>query len=91
VWETIDPDGRRVVLTVDRWLHILEHHDELATEIDAILSGLRAPVLRRNGRWASEEWFYLAGPGPTRYVKVVVHYVGEEGRIVTAFPRRGFP
>jgi hypothetical protein len=91
VWQTLDPDGRRVTLTAERWLHVLEGHEELGTELDAILEGLQASALRRRGRWPEEEWFYLAGPGPTRFVKVVVHYEYGEGRIVTAFPRRAFP
>jgi hypothetical protein len=91
VWETTDPDGRRVLLSSERWLHIIEDHEELAGELDEILRGLARPALRRHGRWPEEEWYYLAGPGPTRFVKVVVHYEGGEGRIVTAFPRRAFP
>lgn len=79
------------MLSAERWLHILEDHEELGDELETILSGLSAPAVRRHGRWTDEEWFYLAGPGPTRFVKVVVHYEHGEGRIVTAFPRRAFP
>jgi hypothetical protein len=91
VWETTDPDGRRVLLASERWLHVTEEHDELREELSAILDGLAHPARRRRGREPSEEWFYLSGPGPTRFVKVVVHYESGEGRIVTAFPRRRFP
>ena len=91
VWETTDPDGRRIVLSAERWLHVLEDHEELGDELAALLSGLAAPAIRRRGRWPDEKWFYLAGPGPTRFVKVVVHYEHGVGRIVTAFPRRAFP
>jgi len=91
MWETTDSDGRRVVLTSDRWAHIVQTHEELAEDIDAVLRGLAAPTRRRRGRWPDEEWFYVAGAGPTRFVKVVVHYEGDEGRIITAFPRRAFP
>lgn len=91
MWETTDADGRRIVLSAERWLHILEDHEELAHELEGILHGISMPVLRRPGRWPGEEWFYLAGPGPTRFVKVVVHFERGEGWIVTAFPRRAFP
>lgn len=91
MWETTDPDGRRVVLPAERRLHILEDHEELATELDAIPGGLAAPAVRRPGRRPGEEWSCLAGPGPTRFVKVVVHSEHGEGRIVTMFPRRAFP
>jgi hypothetical protein len=91
VWETTDPDGRRIALSAERWLHILENHEELSDELDAILQGLAVPAIRRRGRWPDEEWFYLGGVGPTSFVKVVVHYENGEGRVVTAFPRRAFP
>jgi hypothetical protein len=91
VWETTDPDGRRIVLSTERWLHILEDHEELADELEEIRRGVSTPAIRRRGRWLDEEWFYLAGPGPTHFVKVVVHYERGGGRIVTAFPRRAFP
>jgi hypothetical protein len=51
VWEATDPDGRRVVLSAERWLHVLEGHEELAGELDAILEALATPALRRHGRW----------------------------------------
>jgi hypothetical protein len=50
-----------------------------------------APEARVAGRRPEEEWLYGSGFGPTRHVKVVVHYEGEIGQIATAFPRRGFP
>jgi len=43
------------------------------------------------GRHHGEEWFYLEGAGPSRWLKVVVHYEGKSGRIVTAFGRRSMP
>ena len=91
VWITSDCDGRRVVLRAERRKHILDDHDELADGLDRILAGLPSPSFRRRGRWPDEEWFYLEGFGPTRYVKVVVHYEQGEGRIVTVFPSRAFP
>jgi hypothetical protein len=39
----------------------------------------------------NEEWFYLGGAGPSRWLKAVVHYEGGRGRIVTAFARRSMP
>jgi hypothetical protein len=64
VWETTDPDGRRIVLFAERWLHILEDHEELAHHLDEILRGVSTPAIRHRGRWPDEEWFYVAGPGP---------------------------
>jgi hypothetical protein len=91
MWETIDPDGRQVVLPFDAWLHILEAHPDVALDQHQILLIVEAPERRLPGREAREEWFYRSGMGPSRWVKVVVHFGESEGRIVTAFARRKVP
>ena len=84
-------------LNVDRDFAIpSEHIHRVLNPLDRYGASVRRlcgchDAIRRRGRWPDEEWFYLAGPGPTRFVKVVVHYEHGEGRIVTAFPRRAFP
>src|SRR5215218_956 len=88
---TLDPDGRVVELSAESWSHILEGHPELAPHLDSVAQAVREPDRRRSGRHEHEEWFYLAGAGPTRWLKVVVHYEGVRGRIVTAFGRRSMP
>lgn len=64
---------------------------ELAQHLDAVLRAVQAPDHRLVGRRDSEEWFYLEGAGPSRFLKVVVAYDGREGRIITAFARRSMP
>jgi hypothetical protein len=91
VWETSDPHGRRVALRVRDWLHIVETHAELDVEPEVILEIVRDPDHRTPGRTEDEVWFYGAGAGPSRWIKVVVHYEHGRGQIATAFPRRTFP
>lgn len=91
VWETIDPDGRPVGLSFGSWRHILETHDELGVPPEVVLDIVADPDHRAPGREAKEVWFYKAGLGPSRWIKVVVHYERGRGWIVTAFPRRSFP
>lgn len=91
MWETVDPDGRRVVLTFERWRHIGEDHAELARQRGDVLAAVANPDERLNGRDPGEVSFYRRTARPSRWVKVVVHYEGSEGRIVTAFPRRWSP
>jgi hypothetical protein len=91
VWETTDPDGLRVTLTFARWRHIVERHPELAAAREAILRAVAAPAARRAGRDLDEQWFYGQGFGPSRFVRVVVHFKGGSGSITTAFPRRALP
>jgi len=93
----IDVDGRSVELTEERWAHIIgaepHHagHPELAQHLDAVLRAVKAPDHRLAGRRDGEEWFYLEGAGPSRFLKVVVAYDGRQGRIITAFGRRSMP
>ena len=90
MWETTDPDGRTVVLTFERWRHILDKHGELEGQLHAVLEAVAGPEERLAGRPPDEDWFY--GPGrPKRWIRVVVHYEGDRGLIVTAFSRRLIP
>jgi len=91
VWETVDPDGRRVALTWSRWSHIRRKHRNLGIARDVLLDIVAAPDERISGREEGEEWFYRRGVGPSAWVKVVVHFDREHGVIATAFPRRSFP
>jgi hypothetical protein len=91
---TIDPDGRGVELTDERWQHILDAadgHPELAGHQDEVMRAVHAPEERRPGRKANEEWFFLRNVGPSRWLQVVVAYEQERGWIVTAFGRRRNP
>lgn len=93
----IDVDDRSVELTEERWAHIVgaEPHragpPELARLLDAVLRAVQAPDHRLAGRRDGEEWFYLEGTGPSRFLKVVVAYDGRKGRVITAFARRSMP
>ncbi len=93
----LDPEGRSVDLTRERWAHIVGDvpggtgHPELRWYREDILRTVREPTLRLPGRVSTQEWFYLEGVGPSRYVKVVVEFTQERGHIVTAFARRSTP
>ena len=89
--EVFDPDGRRVALTEERWQHICDGHPELAALQAEVLRAIQTPSRRLGGSEPAEEWFYLAGPGPSRWLKVVVLFAGESGRIIPSFPGRALP
>ena len=91
MWETLDPEGRRVVLDEVAWTHIILEHDDLDCVPRDILQAVEAPGRHMHGREPREEWFYAPEIGPSRWLKVVVHYEEGAGRIVTAFARRSFP
>lgn len=91
MWETTDPEGRHVALDRSGWNHIRREHPDLDVPPEAVVSTVHEPDERIAGRGAGEEWFYRRGAGPSAWMKVVVHYEGDRGLIVTAFPRRSFP
>jgi hypothetical protein len=88
----LDPDGRTVELTRERWWHITRGHPELADHQAEVLETVRTPIRRRPGPTVGEEWFYRQNVGPSRWLKVVVRYEAiDRGWIVTAFARRRMP
>jgi hypothetical protein len=86
-----DEKGRRVELTEERWLHIVDAHPELELHQAVVIDAAGAPTHRLLATRPGEEWCYLEAVGPSRWLKVVVAYAGQTGRIVTAFPRRSLP
>lgn len=91
--DVVDPDGRRVELTTERWQHITrpDGHSELAHLQAEVLRAVEAPDERQTAPRSNEQWFFVGGVGPSRWLQVVVAYEGERGFIVTAFPRRRDP
>lgn len=83
---TLDPDGRRVNLTRERWGHIVDRHPILAPWVRGVTVAVREPALHTPGRDETEEWYFSDDALPRRWIQVVVHYEGGEGWIVTAFP-----
>jgi len=91
VWKTTDPDGREVVLTAERWAHVLDRHPYIGLGPEEVVDAVARPDARSPGRLAHEEWFFRRGAGPTAWTRIVVHYERDRGLVVTAFPRRSFP
>lgn len=87
-----DPRGREILLTPERWKHIIDGHPELEAYGEDILRAVEAPTEIGPGREADEEWFYLMDAGPSRWLKIVVVFESAASdRIITAFPRRRKP
>jgi hypothetical protein len=87
-----DPEGRDVLLDVERWEHIIDGHPELRQIPEEVLRAVESPTEIVAGRSSDEEWFYLEGAGPSRWLKVVVVFdQSNRGRIITAFGRRRKP
>ncbi len=88
---TLDPAGRRVVLTEERWRHIKRRHPELSRNVREIMAAVRDPAAQRQGRNEREEFFFAEWQGHLPWLQVVVHYEGDEGWIATSFRLKRLP
>ena len=88
---TFDPHGRRVELSFAAWAHIRSDHPELTRSQRTVMAAVREPELHTAGRQPGEEWFFAEWRRPGLWMQVVVHYEGDSGWIVTAFPRGSLP
>lgn len=82
----LDPDGRTVLLTEERWEHVKRRHPEVSPHLGDLLRALREPDKRGLGRELGQELFFTEWSGPGRWLRVVVHFEDGEGHVVTAFP-----
>jgi len=89
--ETIDPDGRAVVLDEEGWEHILHEHGELAPYREEIIVTVSSPDHRRLDPRPGRERYYSRDVGPSRWLFVVVHFNETPARIVTAYANRKDP
>jgi hypothetical protein len=88
----VDPLGRTVHLTGERWEHIVDGHPYMAAHQADVLRAIREPSERIEQARPGQDWFYLEGAGPSRWLKVVVAFDEEStGKVRTAFPRRSKP
>ncbi|MGH2853006.1 MAG: hypothetical protein ACRDLF_02285 [Solirubrobacteraceae bacterium] len=74
-----------VHLTAERWEHIIDGHPYMAAHCAEVLRAVREPTERIAQPHPGQDWFYLEGAGPSRWLKVVIAVRWEHR---TAFPRR---
>jgi hypothetical protein len=87
-----DRKSRVVLLSHERWQHIVSGHPEIEAYGQEIQRAVESPTTVLPGREPGEEWLYLEGAGPSQWLKVVVVFdSAERGRIITAFARRRKP
>jgi hypothetical protein len=77
-------DGVPIRLTAERWLHIVENHDDLAGYYEDILATVEDPDLVLGGHRNS--LIAVKGYGRKKYLAVVYRQVSKaDGFVVTAF------
>ena len=88
--EAVD-DGRRVVLDLEGWRHIMDEHAELVPHRDSVLATVAAPDHRGSDPRTKRERYCRRGLGPSRWLMVVVDYESVPARVVTAYGNRREP
>ncbi|MGA9875934.1 MAG: hypothetical protein WBQ21_09000 [Solirubrobacteraceae bacterium] len=90
--ETVDPDGRRIVLLQRIWIEkILRIHPEMHAFQADVLRAVAVPDhLERDSRPGRTRSFSKCA-GPTDWLLVVVSYEQQPARIITAYGYRKDP
>lgn len=89
--DAVDPDGRRVVLDVAAWRHIMDEHAELEPHREAVLATVAAPDHRGSDPRPGRARYWRRGLGPSRWLMVVVDFESVPARVVTAYANRRDP
>lgn len=77
-------DGVPIRLTAERWLHIVEHHDEVAGYYDEVLDTVASPDIVVPGY--SGSLIAVRNHGRRRYLCVIYRQVSRtDGFIITAY------
>ena len=77
-------DGVPIRLTVERWFHIVENHDDLAGHYDDILRTIEEPDFILRGYRGT--LIAVRGLGRRRYLAVVYRQLSpEDGFVITAY------
>lgn len=77
-------DGVPIRLTAERWLHIVENHDEVAGYYDEVLDVVAEPDIIVPGYGGS--LVAIRSHGPRRYLCVVYRQVSRiDGFVITAY------
>jgi hypothetical protein len=77
-------DGVPIRLTDERWVHIVENHDDLAGHYDDVLETVENPDLLLPGHRGS--LLAVRGYGRRRYLVVIYRQTAtDDGFVITAF------
>jgi hypothetical protein len=93
VGESLDPDGKPVVLLGRIWdAKVLHNHPEMEGHVDTVLRAVAAPDhTAEDPIYENRRRYYLRGAGPSRWLMVAVSYEQEPPRIISAFGSRKNP
>jgi hypothetical protein len=88
LFEVTDPQGRTIVCTLETWNgHILENHPDMKGYENEVGRAIEAPSLGiyRDSVFENRHIYYNRFKRKPRYIKVVVEFGEEVGKVITAF------
>jgi hypothetical protein len=88
--ETVNPEGRLVLLAETEWNHVLDQHVEMSGHLADTIAAIRAPDHREPDPRAGRERYFGRG-GPLSWIRVVTELHGDVDLVVTAFPQSNDP
>lgn len=88
---TTDGLGRTIVLTAERWEHIVDGHPELDGLELAVMRAVETADITVDGNKPGTMKHCAKDLGPARYLSVVVAYEGNMGMVRTAYPQSKEP
>ncbi|HYU16769.1 MAG TPA: hypothetical protein VEL05_11875 [Candidatus Acidoferrum sp.] len=88
---TIDPAGRRVVLTDQAWRRITADHPGLADYLDDVMRAVTRPGFVTPDPGAGGHCFWRQSIGPSGWLAVVVDLEHDPAIVVAATPQRTDP
>ena len=83
--ETIDPDGRRVVIDERSLGHLRRRRPQMLRHVDAIVATIARPDRREGDPVPGRERFYHIDLDAHRWLRVIVDFSEVPGFVVTAF------
>jgi hypothetical protein len=89
--ETVDREGRRIVLDDAGWRHILEEHQEMEVHLEAVMLTVSEPQHWREDPRPGRMRYWRPELGPSRWLMVVVDFGVDPARVVTAYGIRKNP
>ena len=88
--EIRNPEGHLVQMDSVAWNHVVVEHAEMSEYLAETMAAIKAPEHREPDSRAGRERYFRRG-GPLRWIRVVTVFVGEQDRVVTAFPQSNDP
>ena len=90
-FEVLDHKGRLITCTDERWQHIISNRHFMSTYVAKVKSALEKPTCRRrDADYPNREVFYRLYKTKKQFMKVVVEFDGDAGRVITAHPASSY-